>query len=294
MYLAVQAFSAPGDGVVIETPIYPPFFDSVRENGRRLLEHRLVASQRPGVRGYELDVESLRARADGRTRILLFCNPHNPTGRVFRRDELLAMAELARERDWIVVSDEIHQDLVFRGHEHVPFATLSEDAARRTVTLTSATKAFNIPGLRTAIAHFGSAGLQRRFGAVVPRHTRGGLGLLGLYATAAAWRHADPWLAEARAYLESNRDFALRVLAAELPEIRFQAAEATYLQWLDCRALELEPSPARFFYERARVALSDGAKFGEGFEGYARLNFATSRALLQQILEKLTKAVRSR
>lgn len=294
LYIGLQAYTNPGDGALIQTSIYPPFLDAVRETGRSLVEHRLLAPLPGEGPGYQLDLDSLRGRIDPRTRIALLCNPHNPTGRVFRRDELEAIAQLARHENWVVVVDEIHQDLVFRGHQHIPFATLSEDAAARTVTLTSATKAFNIPGLRTAVAHFGSAELQQRFNSAIPRHTRGGIGLLGLYATLAAWRHSDPWLHEVRLYLEENRDFALQYLAAELPEIHCQAPEASYLAWLDCRALELRPSPARFFYDHAKVALSDGANFGDSWEGFARLNFATSRALLQQILDKLTKAVRSR
>jgi cystathionine beta-lyase len=239
-------------------------------------------------------LDPLRAALDERTKILLLCNPHNPTGRVFRRDELEAIAELAREQDWVVMVDEIHQDLVYSDSQHIPFATLSEDAAARTITVTSATKAFNIPGLRTAVAHFGSATLQKRFNTVIPRHTRGGIGLLGLYATIAAWRHADPWLDAVRSYLEANRDLVAEFLTREIPEIRFQLPESTYLFWLDCRALDLEPSPARFFYEHAKVALSDGAAFGPGWEGFARLNFATSRNLLTEILEKVAKAIRSR
>ena len=294
LYVCLQTYTEKGDGAVVQTAIYPPFLEAARETGRRLVEHRLIAPRAAGELGYQLDLDPLRAALDERTKILLLCNPHNPTGRVFRRDELLAIAELAREQDWVVMVDEIHQDLVYSGSEHIPFATLSDDAAARTITVTSATKAFNIPGLRTAVAHFGSATLQKRFNTVIPRHTRGGIGLLGLYATIAAWRHADPWLDEVRSYLEANRDLVAEFLAREIPEIRFQLPESTYLCWLDCRALDLEPSPARFFYEHAKVALSDGAAFGPGWEGFARLNFATSRNLLTEILEKVAKAIRSR
>jgi cystathionine beta-lyase len=297
LYVGMLAYSEPGDGAVVQTSIYPPFFDAVRETGRKLVEHRLiapVAGREMNREGYQLELDSLRDSVDERTRMLLFCNPHNPTGRVFRRDELEALAKLAREQDWIVLSDEIHQDLVYSGYQHIPFAAVSEDAASRTVTITSATKGFNIPGLRTCVAHFGSRDLQQRFNTVVPRHVRGGIGLLGLYATVAAWRHSDPWLAEARAYLEANRDFVMDFVRRELPEIRMQPPESTYFAWLDCRDLELRPSPARFFYEHAKVALSDGGNFGPGWEDFARLNFATSRALLQEILEKLAKAVRNR
>ncbi len=294
LYVCLQTYTEKGDGAVVQTAIYPPFLEAARETGRRLVEHRLIAPRAAGELGYQLDLDPLLAAIDERTKILLLCNPHNPTGRVFRRDELEAIAELAREQDWVVMVDEIHQDLVYGGSQHIPFATLSDDAAARTITVTSATKAFNIPGLRTAVAHFGSATLQKRFNTVIPRHTRGGIGLLGLYATIAAWRHADPWLDEVRSYLEANRDLVAEFLAREIPEIRFQLPESTYLCWLDCRALDLEPSPARFFYEHAKVALSDGAAFGPGWEGFARLNFATSRNLLTEILEKVAKAIRSR
>jgi cystathionine beta-lyase len=293
LFLGLLAYSEPGDGAIVQTPIYPPFLQAVRETGRALVEHRL-APPREGNPGFALDVERLRALADARTRVVLLCNPHNPTGRVFRRDELVELAELARERDWVVVVDEIHQDLVYPEGRHIPFATLSDDAASRTVTVTSATKAFNIPGLRTAAAHFGSAELQRRFNRAVPRHVRGGIGLPGLYATIAAWRHGDPWLEEVRAQLALNRALVLEVLSKEVPEIACRAPEATYLAWLDCRELGLSPSPARFFYERAEVALSDGSNFGPGQEGFARLNFATSPTMLGEILEKLVRAVRTR
>jgi cystathionine beta-lyase len=293
LYIGVQAYSEPGDGAIVQSSIYPPFFDAVRETGRRFVEHHTAAPD-AGAQGYELDLDRLREASDARTRLLLFCNPHNPSGRVFRRSELEGLAELACERNWIVLTDEIHQDLLFGGCEHIPFASLGEEVAARTVTLTSATKAFNIPGLRCSVAHFGSAALHQRFNEVVPRHTRGGIGLLGLYASLAAWRHCDPWLAEVRSYLEANRDFVTQFLAREIPEIAFAPPESTYLAWLDCRALELEPGPAPFFYRHAKVALSDGRNFGKGWEGWARLNFATSRSLLSQILESLAKAVRAR
>jgi cystathionine beta-lyase len=287
LYVCLETLSDPGEGAVVQTPIYPPFLQAVPETGRRLVENRLVQRST----GFEIDFDALRRDVDSSTRLLLLCSPHNPTGRVFHRAELEALAELVLERDLIVVTDEIHGDLVFSGGEHIPFATLAPEVAARTVTLTSATKAFNIPGLRCAVAHFGSQALQERYNAL-PRHIGGGIGLLGLYATIAAWRESQPWLDEVRCYLEANRDFTAGFLAERLPEIVFHPPQATYLGWLDCSALELKPTPGTLFLRRGKVALSDGRYFGAGFEQFARINFATSRSILGEVLERVESAVR--
>jgi cystathionine beta-lyase len=287
MHVALLQLTQPGDGVITQTPIYPPFLGVIREHGRTLLANEL----RRGARGYELDLDDLRAQAK-RARLLLLCNPQNPTGRAFRRDELEAIAAIARERDLFVISDEIHADLVFAPHRHVAFASLSDDAASRTITLYAASKAFNIAGLRCAVAIFGTPELKRRFNAF-PRHLRGGLNGPGILATEAAWAHGDPWLADCLAYLRANRDFVAEFVARELPGVVHFAPEATYLAWLDCRALALAPSPHEYFLKRAKVALSEGPNFGEPGAGFVRLNFATSRAILARALEQMAKAVRA-
>jgi cystathionine beta-lyase len=287
MYTAVHQWSEPGDGVVVQTPIYPPFLGAVAKQGRRLDENPLA----PGARGYEFDLERLRRETDARTRILLLCNPHNPTGRAFRRDELEPLAALALERDWWVVADEIHQDLVYPGHRHVPFASLSREIEARTITLTAASKAFNIAGLRCGVAIFGSDEVKRRFCAL-PRHIRGGIGMLGIEALEAAWRYSEPWLDEVRAYLAENRAHVIDFVRDEIPGVVLHPPDATYLAWLDFRALDLRPSPFAFFLEKAKVALSDGATFGAPGRGFARINFATSRAILADALERMAKALR--
>lgn len=297
MYLALEAYSEPGQGVLVQTPIYPPFLGSVRETGRRLVENRMSAENDR----LEFDFDGLSAKIDPETRLFLFCNPHNPSGRVLTRSELERIAALAIEHDLIVVSDEIHADLLFDGRVHIPLASLGPEIAERTVTLNSASKSFNIPGLRCAIAHFGSATLQRRFNTVVPRHIRGGLGLHGLYTSIAAWRFGGPWLDEVVPYLEANRDFAKQALAERIPEIRFHTPEATYLAWLDCREVKAinsargnsrtAASPAAHFLRHGQVALSDGALFGDSWDGYVRLNFATSRPILTEVIDRMAKAV---
>ncbi len=289
VYTGLSVFAGPGDGVLVQTPVYAPFFHAARETERRRIACALVS--RDGR--YEIDFDALRAAADSGTRILLLCHPHNPTGRAFERRELEGLAELALERDLTVISDEIHIDLVYGGRTHVPIATLGPEVEARTLTLTSATKSWNIAGLRCAVAVFGSAALKRRF-LSVPRHLRGGVNTLGLVATEAAWRHGEPWLARALAYLDGNRRFIAEFLRERLPAVGYTPPEATYLAWLDCRALALPGSPQRFFLECAGVALSDGAVFGKAGEGFVRLNFATSRAILAEILERMAKAVQER
>jgi len=288
LYVALQVHSEPGDGAITTVPIYPPFLTAIRETGRNAVQCPL----RPGAAHYELDLDALRAAVDARTRLLLLCHPQNPTGRRFSRAELEALAELVLERDLIVFSDEIHQDLVLDGGGHVPFAMLGPEIAARTITVTSATKAFNIAGLRCAVAHFGSRALQDAFNRV-PRHVRGGLNAIGLEATRVAWTKCSDWLAEVVAYLQGNRDLVAEFVRKEWPAVRHFPPQATYLAWLDCRALELPGGPYAFFLERARVALSDGRRFGAGGEGFVRLNFATSRAILQEILGRMADALRS-
>jgi cystathionine beta-lyase len=285
LYIALWNLTEPGDGAVVQTPVYPPFLEAVAECRRVQITNELVV----GRERYEIDFDALRRAAGPRTRMLLLCHPQNPTGRAFTRAELERLAELALERDWLVVSDEIHADLVYPPAVHVPFAALGPEIARRTVTLASATKAFNIAGLRCAVAHFGSEELQRRFNAL-PRHVRGGVESLGLHATQIAWTRCQPWLDAVLRYLEGNRDLVTAFVRERLPGVRIFPPEATYLAWLDCRELDLPNDPQRFFLEKARVALSRGPNFGQGGAGFVRLNFATSRAILDQALERMASA----
>jgi cysteine-S-conjugate beta-lyase len=221
-------------------------------------------------------------------RVLLLVNPHNPTGRVFDRAELTAIAEVAERHDLVVISDEIHADLAYEPHRHVPFASLGPEAAARTVTITSATKAFNLAGLRCSVAHVGDHRVREALAAQPPL-LFGEVSSLGVLATLAAWREGDDWLTEARATLERNR----ALVAAGLPPgVRHHPPEAGYLAWLDCP--DLGPDPAEFFLTEARVLLSPGPDFGPGGEGFARLNFATSGPLLEEILRRLNDAVEVR
>ena len=286
IHLALQTLLEPGDGVIIQTPIYPPFLQSVAETGRRQLLCPLAQTDA----GYQIDFDALAAACADGARMLLLCHPHNPTGRAFTRDELEGLAALVRRYQLIVISDEIHADLMLVDRPHIPFATLGEDIAQRTLTLTSPSKAFNLAGLVLAVAVFGSPALRAQFGRLT-EHVRGGRSAFGISATAAAWEAGEPWLAAVKARLRANRDTVSAFVRARWPAMRYTPPEATYLAWLDCRALELGEEPWRFFLREARVALSEGPSFGTEGEGFVRLNFATSPAILAEILARMDRAL---
>jgi len=289
MYVSIETLSEPGDSVVIPVPIYPQYFDAVRETGRKRIDWNMVR----GRDRYELDFDALLASLDDRTRLLMLANPHNPTGRAFTRAELERIAEIAIERDLIVISDEIFLDLVYPGSKHIPIASLGPEIEARTITLTSATKTFSIAGLRCAVAAFGSESLQKSFNRI-PRHVRGGVGIMGLEATRIAWQECGPWFEQALAYLTANRNHVADFVGKRWPEVKHLPPESTYLAWLDFSALELPSGPQRFFLREAKVALSYGPAFGPAYGGFARLNFATSRAILDKVLEQMDRALRSR
>ncbi|HZU19563.1 MAG TPA: PatB family C-S lyase [Candidatus Dormibacteraeota bacterium] len=284
---ALVAFSRPGEGVVVQTPIYPPFLGSIAATGRRPVFNPL----RDDGSRFVLDLEGLEAAIDGRTRILLLCNPHNPTGRVFAREELEALGRIAVAHDLVIVADEIHCDLVYPGRRHLPMGSLGTEIAARTVTLNSATKGFNVAGLRCGVMHFGSEELLDRFRRAIPDRLLGSPSSIAIDAAVAAWREGQPWLEALLPLLQHNRD-RVATWATEAG-VRHHPPEGTYLAWLDLGGLDLGGASAhRFLLERARVALNAGEDFGPGYERCARLNFATSPEILERILGRMGEALR--
>ena len=289
IYLALLTLSEPGDGVLFQTPIYPPFFSAVAETARRADTCALRWTQE----GYRIDFDALERSVDARTRIFLLCHPHNPSGRAFTREELEGLAAFALRHDLRVISDEIHADLMLAPRAHIPFASLSPEIAARTLTLTSPSKPFNIAGLCLATAVFGSPTLAEAF-AKLPEHVRGGRSALGMAAARAAWTEGDAWLEGTLALLRRNRDRIVEFVSTRWPGVQHVAPEATYLAWLDFRALELGLEPQKFFLDRARVGLSEGPAFGVEGKGWVRLNFATSPEVLEEILERMDRALAAR
>jgi len=286
---ALVAFSEPGDGVVVQTPIYPPFLSGIDGTGRRRVLNPMLDSGSRLV----VDADGLLRVVDDRTRVVLLCNPHNPSGRAFEQEELEAIGRVAVERDLVIVSDEIHCDLVYPGGRHIPTGSLGGEIAARTVTVNSATKGFNIAGLRCAVIHFGSDELHERFRRAIPERLLGGVNAIGIDATIAAWRQGQPWLDEVMGRLRANRDRVAAWVAEVVPAIHSYPPEATYLAWLDCSRLALPAaSPQEFFLREAKVALGAGGDFGPGGEACVRLNFATSAPILDEVLERMGAAIR--
>lgn len=284
--MCLEMFTRPGQGAAILTPIYPPFLKAAAAMRRRAD----CCTLEPGDTVFEIDWERLDAAIAADTRVLLLCNPHNPSGRVFSRTELMGLAERVLRHDLIVVSDEIHADLVLDGRVHVPFASLGPEIEARTVTLTSATKAFNIAGLRCAMMIFGSEALHARYRAG-PRFSRGAASSLGMHATEVAWTECDDWLTQLLRHLESNRDRIGAFVADNLPDVQYLPPQATYLAWLDCRALGLGDTLWQTILEQGKLALNDGREFGAGGEECVRLNFATSTSILDEALERLRRSL---
>jgi cystathionine beta-lyase len=279
----LRALTAPGDRVVVNPPVYPPFFRIVRELGRELAEAPLGA-------GGRLDLDRLEAAfADG-ARAHLLCNPHNPTGTVFTREELEAVARLAARYDVLVISDEVHAPMTLPGATHTPFLALGGEAAAHGLALVSASKAWNVPGLKCALVVAGSA--EARAGlARLPEHVRFHAGHFGVLAAIAAYDGGRDWLDALVAHLDAQRTRVVDLVAAELPGVRVAPPQAGYLAWLDCRELGLGDDPSTVFLERGRVALSPGPTFGAEGTGFARLNFGTSGALLEEAVRRIARSL---
>jgi cystathionine beta-lyase len=276
--------TAPGDAVAVHTPTYPPFHHTVGAMGRKRVDVPFRRTS-AGWSANPADLDDAVAAHD--CRALLLVNPHNPTGRVLTRDELSEIAAIARRHDLLVISDEIHAELAFPPHVHVPFASLGPDAAARTVTLTSASKAFNLAGLTCSVAHLGPRRLLARRDAE-PAHLYGAVSTLSVVAALAAWRDGGDWLARLLRVLDRNRRRVAEAVASWSGPNPDPMPEATYLYWFTADALGLGDDPVSEVLASARVLLSGGLRFGAEGRRYLRLNYATSAAVLEDVLARLT------
>lgn len=276
---AIHHRSEPGDGVVLHLPAYHPFLASIEPADRRLIGVGHTAD------GFDYDDLEARLAHDHRARIWILCHPHNPLGHVFELPELERIAEIALRHGITVVSDEIHADLTMPGHRHVPFASLASEVAAHTITVTSASKAFNLAGLRWAVLHAGDRVFHDALEAL-PGHYLGAPNVMGATAAATAWTQGDDWLRAVVDVIDENRRTLVELLATHLPGVGYRPPSATYLAWLDVSALGLGDDPAAVFRERG-VELSPGAQFGRGGDGHVRLNMATSPSVLAALVAEM-------
>lgn len=288
---AVRAFTQPGDGVIIQTPVYLPFYRSVRNNGRTLLENPLI---REGM-DYRMDLDDLAEKAKG-AKLLILCSPHNPVGRVWSREELEGLARICRDNGVLVVSDEIHCDLVHNGHSHIPFASLGEEYAQNCVVCTSASKTFSFAGLACANIIIPNGEMRERFVRQVQTDGFGTESIFGMKAMEVAYRDCDDWFDAMVDYVWGNYLCLKDFLAAHFPQVGLADLQGTYLAWADMSGLGLEPDELdRFLTDEAALFLGDGRQYGEDTcRGCMRFNLAVPRKALTDGLDRLLEAAKKR
>jgi cysteine-S-conjugate beta-lyase len=283
---AIALFSRPGSPVILPTPAYMPFLVVPPWLGRQIIQVPMATDKGRFV----LDLDGIDAAFKQGGHLLILCNPCNPVGRVYTAEELAAVAEVVDRNGGRVFADEIHAPLIYPGGTHVPYASVAEQAAAHSVTATAASKGWNLPGLKCAqliLTSDADAAIWAEHGHMYEH----GTSTPGVRATTAAYRGGRAWLADVVSYLDGSRKLLAEWLAGQLPAVRYQPPEGTYLAWLDCRDLALDDSPAEFFLAKARVLLTDGAACGGAGDGHVRLNFATPRPILAEIVRRMAEAV---
>jgi cystathionine beta-lyase len=282
---AIRAFSGPGDGVVIQPPVYPPFFRIVKDNDRVVVENPLINEDRY----YRMDMDGLRRTLeDPANRILLLCSPHNPVGRVWRKEELDQVGRLCLETGTLLISDEIHADLVFDPERHIPSASISPDLACNIITCISPSKTFNIPGLQIAYSVIPDTDLREGFQASLRATATGTHNVFGLAASDAAYRFGASWRKTMLGYIRENRDRSIAFFREEMPWVGVRPPEGTYLLWLDMSASGLAPEDVTGkLIQKGRVVLDPGYWFGVQGSGWQRMNLACPRILLEEGLKRI-------
>jgi len=286
---AVQSFCAPGDKVIIQPPVYYPFFDVVTNNGCQLVENKLIFESGR----YTMDFDSLESQlADPKVKALILCNPHNPVGRVWSKDELTTLGNLCIKHNVLVLSDEIHSDLVYSGYHHVPFASLSEEFAQNSIVCMAPSKTFNLAGLQTSNIIIPNPVLRQMFFNTIERAGTTDTNLFGIVAAVAAYRGGALWLSQLLKYLENNMKFMDQFLHSNLPEVKLIKPEGTYLAWLDCKDAEADYKVLeRRIRSKGKVLLDEGYIFGSGGEGFERINIACPLPILEEALKRIEHAL---
>jgi len=288
--MLIMALSEPGDKVIVQPPVYFPFFTSIKGSGRKMVENPLMLKDGR----YTFDFENLRKIIDPQTKLLVLCSPHNPGGMVWKMEELEELSSICTENGIVIISDEIHADVVFTENKHIPIPLVSEEIAMNSAVLMAASKTFNIAGLSTAFVIIPNKKIRIKYERVLHTvHIDSG-NIFGNIATEAALKNGYDWLSQLMIYLENNYNFLETFLTARMPQVKIMKPEATFLVWLDFSAYHLNEKQLGKILIDGGVALNNGSKFGTGGEGYFRLNFGCPRAILEEGLIKIEKALNHR
>jgi cystathionine beta-lyase len=288
--ISCRAVCPPGAGVLVQTPIYPPFLSAPVNQGLHLNIAELLVTRFKQWLHYSIDYNAFEAAIQSHTRLFMLCNPHNPVGRCYTREELINLAEICTRNDLIICADEIHCDLLLENSSHLPIASLSPEIAKRCITLMAPSKTFNIAGLYCGFAIIQNPSLRKRYQlaaqGIVPE-----VNLLGFTAALAAYKNGETWHKELMVYLNGNRNFFTDYVQEHLPMLSTTIPEGTFLAWLDCSATGIIGNQHEFFLNQAKVALNDGQRFGQGGNDFVRLNFGCSRSTLTQALMQMKFAL---
>jgi len=285
----VLAFTKPGDQIILQPPIYFPFFYVIENNGRKIINNPLVLQNGR----YHIDFDDLRRKVSSRTKMIFLCNPHNPGGSVWQKEELLQLAEICIDYNLLIVSDEIHSDLILFSHKHVPMASLSKEIANRTITSLSTTKTFNTAGMSISYTVISNTRIRNDLSNMLGDFHLSYGNTTGLIMMEAAYRHGEEWLSQLLDYLEGNIEWLDTFLQHHVPEIKMIKPEGTYLAWLDFRELDMDQNELKkFLIHKAGLGFSDGASFGMGGGGFQRMNLACPRSLIQKGMKQLEDAIK--
>lgn len=287
---AIQALTEPGDKILVQSPVYPPFFSMVKDNDRELVNCPLKENEHV----YSINFDALEEALKQDVKMFLLCSPHNPAGRVWTREELVRIADLCVKYDVIIISDEIHGDLVFQPHQQIPIASLSEEVSAQTITLIAPSKTFNLAGLQASAVITANENYRKELEQIDKKNGFFTLNTFGILAMQAAYEHGEAWLEELLEYLQENAALVDSFLKEELPHIKVVPLEATYLLWIDCRSAGLSDAALnKALLQDGRIAMNPGTSFGEGGSGFVRMNIACPRDTVKEGLQRLKKALAS-
>ena len=289
VYLSVMAYTQPGDKVIVQPPVYFPFFSAVTENERELVYNQLVLKDGR----YYMDFQDLENSIDNKTKMIIISNPHNPGGSAWTKEELNQLADICLKKNVLIISDEIHSDLIFKPYKHIVTANISEEIAKHTVTMMAPSKTFNLAGMATSSVIISDPDLRRTYQKMFDKVHVGMGNLFGMVASEAAYSNGEDWLKQMLEYVKGNLNYMENYLKKHIPKVKMIRPEGTYLVWLDFRALQMGNKELKnFIQNKAKLGLSDGPVFGPGGEGFQRMNIACPRSVVKEALMRLKEAIR--